>query len=444
MVDRYYNHVRCHSPFKHYEMYHGNSACGGSGNFGSIFNTTYNFNGGCFGGGGFMSGLGWGLGAGLANMFTGLMGNMFGGFGMFGGGMFGGGMFGGFGNFWGGGFGNFWGGGSSASSSSKSSKSKHCHCNCGDDAAKTKKSKEKDCVNKDQTTATGLQNEANALLKTKDADKAKDLYNKIVDKLDNLDDPEHAEQDKKQYEAILGTLKGAYDFELDGKKAKTAKIIGTVPAPVVPSNVSPDSADDVDEPDSGISAVTDMDDLLSKLGDGYDALSPEDKAKFDKKFKELLADLDIDDDLDLLTRLAKEPKLDTKHRQMVKNMFYEKEGMENVTEDELENETTRNQILKALKSVIDTSPVDDFKNKTCESITKVNDKYIIKFKNIAKNGVKVPYTQITAEMADGELIFHGLHDNQHYALQKHTETGEYKLMQYAYHEGHGDPDVTSK
>ncbi len=32
--------INCHSAFKHYEMFH--SGCHGGGNYGSIFNTTYN------------------------------------------------------------------------------------------------------------------------------------------------------------------------------------------------------------------------------------------------------------------------------------------------------------------------------------------------------------------------------------------------------------------
>lgn len=41
--------INCHSAFKHYEMFH--SGCHGGGNYGSIFNTTYNID--CGGHGGF-------------------------------------------------------------------------------------------------------------------------------------------------------------------------------------------------------------------------------------------------------------------------------------------------------------------------------------------------------------------------------------------------------
>ncbi len=98
--------IHCHSAFKHYEMFH---SCSDSSYGNSIFNTTYNFNGGTMCGGGFwgglLGGLGMGLGAGIMNFLGG--GSMFGG-GLFGGGMFGGGMgmFGNFGMF-GGGFSPF-------------------------------------------------------------------------------------------------------------------------------------------------------------------------------------------------------------------------------------------------------------------------------------------------------------------------------------------------
>ena len=97
--------IRCHSALKHYEMYHWN--CGSDN---SVFNVTYNFNGGsCFGssfGGGFWNGIGMGLGAGLMSLFG------------FGGGSGWGGGFGMpfFGGGWGGGspaMSTWWGGGAS-------------------------------------------------------------------------------------------------------------------------------------------------------------------------------------------------------------------------------------------------------------------------------------------------------------------------------------------
>ena len=79
--------IHCHSAFKHYEMVHCNNS---SGYENSVFNTTYNFNGGSICGGGFwgglFGGLGMGLGASLMNFLGGGMGMFGGGMGMFGGG----------------------------------------------------------------------------------------------------------------------------------------------------------------------------------------------------------------------------------------------------------------------------------------------------------------------------------------------------------------------
>ena len=88
--------IRCHSAFKHYEMFHGNKACCGGSSSGS---TSIFVN--CKGHGGFWSGVGMGLGAMLGNFTGGILSNL--GFGGFGG--FGMGGFGGFGGFGMGGFG---------------------------------------------------------------------------------------------------------------------------------------------------------------------------------------------------------------------------------------------------------------------------------------------------------------------------------------------------
>ncbi len=113
--------INCHSSLRHYEMFHS-GGCGG-GNYGSIFNTTYNIN--CGGHGGFWSGVGYGFG----NMLGGMFGGMFNGGGMFSmGNMFGGFSFPSFG----GSFGNLanWSnllGGSNK----KTSGNCNCNCNCG-------------------------------------------------------------------------------------------------------------------------------------------------------------------------------------------------------------------------------------------------------------------------------------------------------------------------
>lgn len=67
--------LHCHSAFKHYQMYHRD--CGSDyGN--SVFNYTYNINGGNICGGGFWGGLWGGIGYGIGNFLGGLFGGGFG------------------------------------------------------------------------------------------------------------------------------------------------------------------------------------------------------------------------------------------------------------------------------------------------------------------------------------------------------------------------------
>ena len=91
--------LHCHTPFQHYQMYHRDSDSS-YGN--SVFNYTYNINSAPLCGGGFWNSVLGGIGMGIGNLFGGMLGNIFGGFGF--GGCFGGGMFGG-------GFPSFFGGG---------------------------------------------------------------------------------------------------------------------------------------------------------------------------------------------------------------------------------------------------------------------------------------------------------------------------------------------
>ena len=210
MAGKYhYEHVRCHSPFKHYEMFHGNKQCGGSDSYGSVFNTTYNINSGGCGGGNFWSGFGWGLGNGLAGLFSGFMGGMFGSFNMFGGGCFGGGF-----NLFGGGFGfgngmfslgaglydTFWGG--SSGKSKKTSKSHECKCNTETNASSKK------CTNKDEA---GLKTFDGKVEKLNDGkviptrDNVKKLYDEIV-KAQGEQDDIHKDADNAHYEQLKSSL----------------------------------------------------------------------------------------------------------------------------------------------------------------------------------------------------------------------------------------------
>ena len=184
--------IHCHSPLKHYLMHHYNYSDSSYGN--SVFNTTYNFNGGSMCGGGFwgglLGGLGMGLGAGLMNL---LGGGMFGGgMGMFGGSMFGGGM----GMFGGGMFGGFspitsWWGGSQAKTST-------------DGAGGKDKPTDTECKNKDEKILTDLGKELDNLSKkeTITQEEINELIAKIKKCKDESDDI-HKDADDDHYKLLL-------------------------------------------------------------------------------------------------------------------------------------------------------------------------------------------------------------------------------------------------
>ena len=185
--------IHCHSAFKHYEMYHCNQSSG-YGN--SIFNTTYNFNGGdiCGGGfwGGLFGGLGMGLGAGLMNMFTGGM-NMFSGMNMFGGGI---GMFGGgfpMMNFWG------MGGGSSQNVDGAGGKSKA--------KAKDNDNDNKECPDKDNEIRIALRDKLQKLGEQTTITQAEiDTLKAEIQKAKDETDENHNDTDKTEYDQLLKDL----------------------------------------------------------------------------------------------------------------------------------------------------------------------------------------------------------------------------------------------
>ena len=53
----------------------------------------------------------------------------------------------------------------------------------------------------------------------------------------------------------------------------------------------------------------------------------------------------------------------------------------------------------------------------------------------------VNYVQV--KVVDGEIIFHGKNNDQHYVLQQDSEH-KLHLMQYKYHDGYGSADVRNK
>lgn len=200
--------IHCHSAYKHYHMFHNNS---GSSYGNSVFNTTYNFNGGTMCGGGFWGGLlggfGMGLGAGLMNLFGGL----------FGGGMFGGGMSFGFPMFGGGLWGGYGGGsrvGDGAGGKDKSPKVKE-------------KIVEKECKDKDGAIINKLRVELNTL-KAKDnitQEEITALHAKIK-KAKADSDEHHKVDDDKAYDLLLE--------DIGILKPKTKEVV--TPPPVTPNN----------------------------------------------------------------------------------------------------------------------------------------------------------------------------------------------------------------
>ena len=201
--------LHCHSSFAHYDMFH----CNRSSSYGnSVFNTTYNFNGGtiCGGGfwGGFLGGIGMGLGAGIMNFLTGGMGMFGGGMGMFGGGFPMMNMFGG--NMYAGGIWN-WGG-----------------THKGDGAGGKNRTDEKsDCGGKDAEYLHTLRERLNKIKNASDPGKAaKDLYNDIVAVIAKQKDDAHNDIDDKNYKDLKADLEKEWKFELDkdGKATKADKV----------------------------------------------------------------------------------------------------------------------------------------------------------------------------------------------------------------------------
>lgn len=387
--------IKCHSSFVHYNMFHNNHCHGGGNNYGSIFNITNN----CGGGTSFWGGLGAGLGFGLGNMFGGMFGNMFGGLGNFGMGGFGLGNFGfgGWGNGMSGLWGNGWGGGNAGGAnndySKYSSNKSTCNCKCGD--GKDGNSK-KDIDNAKFASIT------DKIAKLKAGQVSDADYNAIKKELDDAlkaTDGIQTEDDKKTYNNLLKTL--------DNLKAGKAE-----PKPAVGNG------------NINVANYT-VDDIIGITQDDYDKLSDADKNALKAKIKKLPENDRVG--------IAKLKTLPSDLRIAAKESFYS-DGYSNVSLDSLTDDE-----IKKLKTVIDTSKVDDFRNiKSVTDITRDESGKLKSFKMTAQSGTNVTYVKVT--VYDNELIFHGKNEDQNYVLQKDPNT-QYHLMQYAYHLGHGIPDV---
>lgn len=377
--------IKCHSGFVHYNMFHNNHSHGGGNNYGSIFNITNN----CSGGTGFWGGLGAGLGFGLGNMFGGLFGNMFGGFGM-------GNMFG-MGNLWGGGAGNT-GSDYSRYASNRSS----CNCKCGNKDDKDLNNRDIDNPKFKSITDKMAKLTAGQV---SDAD-----YNAIkaeIDAAKKATDAMQKESDEQTYDNLLKTL----DELKAGKPAEVVKV-------------------DNNNGKIGGKTISDLtgDDINNITQADYDKLSDVDKEALKNKIKGL-----SEDDR---AKLARNNQFPADLRIAAKESFY-RSGYTNVSIDSLTDDE-----IKKLKSVIDTSPIADFKNiKTIDNIKRDDAGKLKSFKMTAQTGTAVTY--VTVSVVDNELIFHGRQETQKYALQKDTDAN-YHLMQYKYHDGNGTADVKSR
>ena len=410
--------INCHSAFKHYEMFH--SRGGDVINIGSNNTTIFNTGAG-FGGGSFWSGFGYGLGNGLGSIFGGLFGGNMGGFGNFGFGMSPFGM-GGFGMspF---GLGNIFGGGSSRVDSSSDGKGKVKDKN---------EDKHVECKDPDQKKIIGFMDDLNKINKLNDEGKAdkdnvKAKYKEILDAKENQDKYDPAKLHKKEntdaYDKLLKRLQDIADkngwgsLNPDGKDAdKTQK----------PSNAG----------DANKAGNTEKTGDAATVGntDGTNAngkTAAADAGNFDDKLKAA-----GDDKAKLLDLLSK--TTDPAQRAKIKAKFYNP-GYSNVTADDLKDETKAKALLKTLKTVVDTSDEYDFTNLRNVNATKNGDKWVITADSSFAKGSPVKLKYTFKETVDGELIFVGTKEDQHYVLQKNSQGVH--LMQYDYHSGHGSYDV---
>ena len=393
--------LNCHSAFKHYEMFH--HSYGDVINIGSNNTTIFNMGTG-FGGGSFWSCLGYGLGNGIGSIFGGLFGggmNNFGNYGGFGMSPFGMGGFSPFGN-----MGTWWnsmstGGGARSGKSADSD----CTCHCKHDKA----SNDKSCNDPDQKKLEELGAKVNKLETNKDAKPAD--AKKLLDDLNSAQEASkteghHNDSDPVKFQNWIDNLTNhikdkGWQSILDPKAAKPEKDTSAENKANVKEAAKPDAAD--------AARANDFDANLKAAGD--------DKAKL----------------LDLLNKTT-----DPAQRAKIKAKFYYP-GYSNVTAEDLKDETKAKALLNTLKTVVDTSDEYDFTNLKNVNATKNGDKWVITADStFAKNSpAKLKYT--FKETVDGELIFVGTKEEQHYVLQK-SDHGV-QLMQYDYHSGHGSYDV---
>lgn len=410
--------INCHSAFKHYEMFHGNKACCGGNSYGSVFNTTYNIN--CGGHGGFWGGFGYGLGNAFAGLFAG--NTSFGGFGNFGNFGFGGGMggfgFPSFGNF--GNLGNIWGNKRTSDDSNRQVK-------------ETKETKETaptiiEKKNADYAKLNALHTRKNDLTKTEGKVPTVAELTKLKEDIEALEadgalDGIEDDKDKKYIEE----LKKGLDKEIEAAQAREKAAV-KAQEEVTDKGVTPIQETPLEEKPVVVdNDATDINTLLDSLNGDYDKLSPEDKAKFDANFKDLLDKMSAEDRVALL----KNPKLPAALRAKVKASFYD-------------NGYTNYDGSTVLKDG-DVAKAHDKSGKTRDTVTVNGKKSTVTKSDNGNHPAKIvihdtrDITYTYTKTVDGEYLYTSSKTgNQEYVLQK-TGNG-YELVQYQYHTGYGKKD----
>ena len=427
--------INCHSAFKHYEMFH--SRGGDVINIGSNNTTIFNTGAG-FGGGSFWSGFGYGLGNGLGSIFGGLFGGNMGGFGNFGFGMSPFGM-GGFGmspftNL----FMTPFGGISGFNLLDRLTKSKDSEEGKGK-VKDDNEDKHAECKDPDQKKIIGFMDDLNEINKLNDKgkaneDKVKAKYKEILDAKENQDKYDPAKLHKKEntaaYDKLLNRLQDIADqngwrsLNPDGKDADKIQ----KPSNATDANKAGNVKNTENSEKPGDASTVGNTDGTNANGKTAAA----DAGDFEDKLKQ------AGDDKGALKELAQDKSLTPEQRAKAKAKFYYP-GYSNVTADDLKDETKAKALLETLKTVVDTSDKYDFTNLKNVTATKSEGKWVITADSTFAKGslAKLKYT--FKETVDGELIFVGTKETQHYVLQKNDQGVH--LMQYDYHLGHGSYDV---
>lgn len=374
--------INCHSAFKHYEMFH--SRGGDVINIGSNNTTIFNMGAG-FGGGSFLSGLGYGLGNGLGSIFGSLFGGNMGGFGNFGFGMSpwaGMGMF--YNSMGAGGY-----GGSNRVDSHSDGKGK-----VKDDSISNK--------NIDYAKLNKLFERKNNLLDAKepkltDLEKLKNDIDKLAKDLDGNDDGndnDYIKQLKRGLDDKINELKGKESATKPETKVDGADNKGKVAPADKTGNVKDDAAVGSTKFDDKLKeAGNDRNKLLALINDS--SLTPEERAKAKAKYAETFGYTNYDGK-------------DT----------INKDNMKLVTDTGLGSKADITTYVD-VKQEVGSHPTE-ITMQTKYSKTKVTYKYV---------GV-----------VDGEYIYESQSGKgQQYALQKNSNG--YALVEYPYHKGFDDPDV---